>query len=296
MNLQYLKSFYVTVNLNSISKAAKQLHLTQPGLSMQLQALEKELDSNLLTRSNKGVELTEAGKILFDYADTILSIQDNIQRDLNNFKTAKKEMFLGSCKSIGEYALPCSIYVFKHEHPEININFNIYNTEEVIKNLSEKSINLGIVQEIEEVEGINIEPIAENPLMLVSSLPMIEKEISREEFRKLPIIIREKGSGTRKAVEKALVSLELELGDLNIMYEMNSMEGIKSSVMAGKGLAFIPELTIKRELYDKSLKEVKVKDLNISSTYAIAFRKGQTLSPYESQFKKFLKSSKRGFC
>jgi len=74
MNLQYLKAFYVTVQLNSISKAAKELHVTQPGLSMQLQSLEKDLEVTLLTRSNKGVKLTEAGEVVFDYANTILSM------------------------------------------------------------------------------------------------------------------------------------------------------------------------------------------------------------------------------
>ena len=81
MNLQYLRAFYVTVKVNSISKAAKTLHLTQPGLSMQIQSLEKELQVSLLNRSNRGVELTDAGKIVFDYADTILSLQENIERD-----------------------------------------------------------------------------------------------------------------------------------------------------------------------------------------------------------------------
>lgn len=89
MNLQYLKSFYITVKVNSISKAAKILHLTQPGLSMQIRALEKELQVSLLNRSNKGVNLTEAGKIVFDYAGTILSLQENIERDLKTLKAQK---------------------------------------------------------------------------------------------------------------------------------------------------------------------------------------------------------------
>ena len=113
MNLEYLQSFYVTVKSNSISKAAENLHLTQPGLSMQLKNLEKELGVTLLNRSNKGVEMTEEGKVVFDYAHTILDIKGNIERDLKSLHETVPTLIIGSCKSVGEYALPCSIYTFK---------------------------------------------------------------------------------------------------------------------------------------------------------------------------------------
>ncbi len=296
MNLQNLKSFYTTVKLNSISKAAKELHLTQPGLSMQLQALEKELDSNLLIRSNRGVELTEAGKILFDYADTLLSLQSNIQRDLSNFKTSTKELFLGACKSIGEHALPCSIYIFKQQHQDIMINFNTYNSQEVITRLKDKSINLGIIQEDLSQEGIVTELIGEDPLLLVTSSANHKKELSLEELLTVPLISREKGSGTQRAIEKALHKHGVKSEDLNIMYRLNSMEAIKSSVVSGKGMAFIPKLTIERELYEGTLQVIDVKDLTINSSYYIAYREKQPLSIHEEAFKKFLKSSERGFC
>lgn len=86
MNFEYLQSFYITVKCNSISKAAEALHLTQPGLSMQLKNLEKEIGADLLIRSNKGVRPTEEGKIIYNYADTILSMKDNIERDIKKYK------------------------------------------------------------------------------------------------------------------------------------------------------------------------------------------------------------------
>lgn len=114
MNLQYLKAFYVTVKLDSISKAAKNLHLTQPGLSMQIQNLEKELGVTLLTRSNKGVELTEAGKVVFDYANTILSMQDNIERDLQNLKAKKRICLLDPVRLLVNMLCPVVfIYINK---------------------------------------------------------------------------------------------------------------------------------------------------------------------------------------
>ncbi len=296
MNIGYLNAFYVTVKTNSISKAAKILHLTQPGLSMQIQALEKELQVSLLNRSNKGVELTEAGKIVFDYANTILSLQENIERDLENLKTHKKNLLIGSCKSVGEYALPCSIYIFKHDNKEIDINLEIMNSENVTNSLLDRTINIGILHGDINNKEIKTEKITEDKLLLVTSLPLIRDKVSLKELVKLPLIFREQGSGSRKIIENCLKIHNLKVGDLNIIYELNSMEAIKSSVISGKGISFIPELSIKRELKDGVLKLIEIEDLEIVSEYYIAFRKDHELSPYEKDFIKFIKSSRRGFC
>ncbi|QNO15369.1 LysR family transcriptional regulator [Alkalicella caledoniensis] len=296
MNLQYLKAFYITVKLNSISKAAKELHLTQPGLSMQIQSLEKELEVMLLIRSNKGVELTEAGKVVFDYADTMLSMQHNIERDLENLKTSKKELIIGSCKAIGEYALPCSIYVYKQAHPEVYIDYDIANTEDVLKKLSDRTINLGIIQNFVEQKDIIMEKITSDKLLLVTSLPMLRSKITLKELCKLPLIFRETGSGARRTISECLSKYNIGLENLNIIYQLNSMEAIKSSIISGKGISFVPELTIKRELKDSVLREIEVENLNLQSDFYVAYRKGHLLTSYEKDFINFIKSGKRGFC
>lgn len=296
MNLQYLKAFYVTVQLNSISKAAKQLHLTQPGLSMQIQTLERDLEVTLLIRSNKGVELTEEGKIVFDYANTILSMQDNIERDLKSLKSNRKELLLGSCKAVGEYALPCSIYIYKQDFKDVDINFEISNTEDVVKNLIDRTINIGIIHGYRKAENIKTDKIASDRLLLVTSLPLVKDVITLDEFKKLPLISRENGSGTYQTIKEALMLHNIKIEDLNIIYELNSTEAIKTSVLSGKGISFIPELSIKRNIKDGDLKEIKVEGLDIFNNYFVAYREDYSLNIYEKEFIKFIKSSKRGFC
>ncbi|KAB3530240.1 LysR family transcriptional regulator [Alkaliphilus serpentinus] len=296
MNLQYLKAFYVTVKLNSISKAAKELHLTQPGLSMQIQSLEKELAVTLLTRSNKGVELTEAGTVVFDYANTILSMQDNIERDLQSLKTNKKDLLIGSCKAVGEYALPCSIYIYKQDHQDVDIHYNIVNSEEVLNSLSDRTINIGILNGYLQKDHIKLEKITSNRLLLVTSLPLVKDKITLEELVKLPLIFREEGSGTRATILESLKAYNIKLKDMNIIYELNSMEAIKTSVIAGKGISFIPELSIKRELRDGVLREIQIEGLNIQSNFYIAYREDHQFTSFEGEFVSFIKSSKRGFC
>lgn len=296
MNLQYLKAFYVTVKLNSISKAAKELHLTQPGLSMQIQSLEKDLGVTLLTRSNKGVELTEAGTVVFDYANTILSMQDNIERDLANLQSNKKDLLIGSCKAVGEYALPCSIYIYKQDNRHVDISYNITNSEGVMNNLSDRTINLGIIHSYMERKNIITEKITSDRLILVTSLPVLKNRITLDELKMLPLIFREEGSGTRATIEQHLKPHQIKIEDLNIIYELNSMEAIKTSVISGKGISFIPELTIKRELRDQVLREIEIENVSIRSDFYIAYRQDYQFAGFENEFIDFIKSSKRGFC
>lgn len=296
MNLEYLQSFYVTVKSNSISKAAENLHLTQPGLSMQLKNLEKELGVTLLNRSNKGVEMTEEGKVVFDYAHTILDIKGNIERDLKSLHETVPTLIIGSCKSVGEYALPCSIYTFKKFNKDIDIHMQIDNSEEVIKKLCDHTINIGIVQKHPENNSISTKTIISDELVLVGSAYNDKNKISLEELRDLPLILREEGSGTRELILNSLEEKNIDLRDLNVIYNLNSPEAIKSSISSDKGFSFLPKLIINKELKKNYLKQIDIDELKIDFKYYLVYRKNYKLTSYEKRFVDFIISSKRGFC
>lgn len=296
MNFEYLQSFYMTVKHNSISKAAQILHLTQPGLSGQLKSLENELGVSLLNRSNKGVELTEEGKVVFNYADTLLSIQGNIKRDLINLHKDRPKLMIGTCKSVGEYALPCSIFTFKHLHEEVDIHMEVTNSTEVIQKLRDHTINIGIIQHDLNIDDIITEPIISDELLLVGNSNNSPKRISIEELKQIPLILREHTSGTRCVIEEALKDKGIPVEDLNVIYDLNSPEAIKSSIISGKGFSFLPKLTVAQELKKQSIQIVEVDDLNISFGYYVASRKNYTFTEYEQMFVDFIISNKRGFC
>lgn len=296
MNLENLQSFYMTVKHNSISKAAQILHLTQPGLSGQLKSLENELGVSLLTRSNKGVELTEEGKVVFNYADTLLSIQGNIKRDLINLQQDKPKLMIGACKSVGEYALPCSIFTFKHKHEEVDIHMEVINSTEVIQKLQDHTINIGIVQYDPNIDDIVTQPIISDELLLVGNSDNAPERISMEELKQLPLILREHNSGTRYVIEKSLKEKEFHIEDLNVIYSLNSPEAIKSSILSGKGFSFLPKLAVAQELKKQSIQTVEIDDIRISFCYYIAYRKKYTFTEYEEMFVDFIISNKRGFC
>ncbi|MBU5484119.1 LysR family transcriptional regulator [Clostridium sp. MSJ-11] len=296
MNLEYLQSFYTTVKYNSISKAAFHLHLTQPGLSMQLKNLEKELGTSLLIRSNKGVKLTEEGKIVFNYADTILSIKDNIERDLKNLQQDRPKLLIGSCKSIGEYALPCTIFVFKKLHKELDINMEVNNSYEVIKKLCDHSINIGIIQDDPKENSLDIEYLTSDELILVGNNNEDIEHITIEELKKLPLILREESSNARHLVKNAFQEKGVLLEDLNVIYSLNSPEAIKSSILAGKGVSFLPKIIVKNELKKGLLKHITMDEIKIEFNYYLAYRKNYAFDEYEQMFADFITSNKRTFC
>ena len=296
MDFQNLESFYKAVKYNSISKAAAALHLTQPGLSLQLKNLENEMGAKLLIRSNKGIRLTEEGKVVYNYASTILSIKGNIKRDLLSLQENNPELIIGSCKAVGEYALPCSIYIFKKIYSEVNLNIKLMNSSEVIEKLIDHTINIGIIQDNPGINRIDTKTIISDELILVGHIDSSKGAITLEELKRMPLILREKTSSTRYLIEKALKNEGVNLDQLNIIYDLNSPEAIKSSILAGDGYSFLPKLIIRKELKEGSLKQIQVNNLKVAFNYYLAYRKDYVFTDYEKKFVDFISSNKRGFC
>ena len=296
MNLDYLRSFYITVKCNSISKASKKLHLTQPGLSMQIQNLEDEVGATLLIRSNKGVELTEEGKAVFEHAETMLSLENNIKKSIKNMESSKKSLSIISCKSLGEYVLPCSIYTFKEIYTDVNVKLEVHNTSTVIKKLLTHDANIGIITGPCELESISTIPILADKLILVGRPDIESESITIEELFELPLILREEDSTNRILLNNILAKYMVNMEDLNIVLSSNSPESIKSAVSSGRGFAFLPNIVVKRDLRRGNLKYIKIKDFDSGFNYNLAYRKDYKFSEHEEIFKKFITSKKRCFC
>ena len=297
MNLSYMKSFYETVRCNSISKAAISLHLTQPGLSLQLQNFENEIGEKLLIRSNKGVSLTEEGKIVFEFAESMLSLQNNLDKRLKNLKESKSKLFISACSSLGEQILPCSIYTFKEIYSNIYISMAVDNSENILKKLLNHDINIGIMHELDNnPDNIVTQNILSDKLVLVGSADSEVNNLTIDEIVKLPLILREEGSGTLSILKKSLNEHNLALENLNVLLSLNSPEAIKSSVISGRGFAFMPELSITHELRRGTLKKINIKNFNTKFNYNIVMRKNYTLTETEKKFLAFLTSKKRCFC
>lgn len=297
MNLTYLRSFYTTVKCNSISKAAKQLHMTQPGVSMQIQKLENEINFKLLNRSNTGVSLTDSGLIIFEFAESMLSLEDNLQKKLDELQNVNSKLTISCCKSLGEHVMPCSIYTFKEIYCNIDVSMEIENSSDILKKLANHQINIGIVQgKPENDKDFEILPLTNDNLVLVGGKDTNIKSIDIDELYTLPLILREDGSSNKAILESLFKSNGLDYNKLNIVLSLNSPQSIKSSIAFGQGYSFVPEITIAHELRRKTLKKININNINLPFEYYIVFRKNCTLSPYEEKFIDFIHSKKRCFC
>lgn len=297
MNLTYLRSFYTTVKCNSMSKAAKQLHLTQPGVSMQIQKLENEINFKLLNRSNTGVSLTDAGKIILEFAESMLSIEDNLQKRLDELKNVNSKLIISCCKCLGEYAMPCNIYTFKEINSNIDISMEIDNSSNILKKLTNHETNIGIIQGKPScVKNLKLIPLMNDKLVLVGGRNTDFKSIDIDELKELPLITREDGSANKALVEDMLKENGINVDNLNSVLSLNSPQSIKSSIEFGQGYSFLPVISLNRELRNGSLKKIEINDINLSFQYYIALRKNYKLDYHEQKFVDFLSSKKRCFC
>lgn len=296
MNLTYLKAFYTTVKCDSISKAAAELHLTQSGLSRQLKSLERELDEILLCRSNKGVELTEAGKILYESADTMLSLENNIIKQFETLKNRTNNLFILSCNSMGESILPCSIYTFKEIYYNIDIKMEVNNYSNVLSRLLTHDSNLAVIQNINLPNTLNTINILSDELILVSGDMSTPDCITINDLLKYPLILKDSPSAISKILTENLNKFSMKLDDFNILFFLNSIESIKATVIGNKALSFLPQSSVRNELKRGMLKKITIHDFKMTFNYCVAYRKCHTLTNTEQKFVKFISSKKTCFC
>lgn len=296
MDITYLKSFYTTAKCNSISKAAKVLHLTQPGLSMQLQALEGDLNTTLLERSNKGVSLTPEGQIVFNYAKAILNLESNMYKELEQLASQKQQLMIGACTSLADYALPCSAYTFKQIHEMIDIHIESSTCVDILQKLRSQEINLGIINtHISSSDMVQI-PLLKSPVSLVKNANSPHTSLTLEDLPSLPLIMREETSFINHVIFSSLEQYHIHVDDLNILFYFNSDEAIKRALLCQDAYAFLPEIVIKHELQNQTLKKVYLGGFELECTYTLLYRKGYELKEHEKLFVDFITSSRRCFC
>ena len=231
MDFKQLESFITISKLNSFSKAAEKLFLTQPTISNHIQSLEKELGTILFNRTNKKITLTESGEILYEYAISILNKRDLAFFSLNEFKGKIEGMLEISSSTIPEeYYLTDIISKFNMIYPDVKYILMKYDTKQVLDKIQMGEIDFGIVGAKKELPNIKYIKIFDDEIVLIA--PKNEKynnieSINIKDFKNFPIIMRENGSGTRENLCKKLNDSNLQLNDLNVIAEIESNQTIK---------------------------------------------------------------------
>jgi len=275
----------------SFSKAAKLLHMSQPAVSTQVKNLEEYYQGQLLTRTPQGVTLTKAGEVFYNYAQKILDLQDEMEQQIETvFQHENNQVVVGASTTIGNVALPCSIYLFKEQFPEVELCLNIANAEEVLNMVMTDVVDIGVVEGETESSALKSFQVATDELVLIvpPQHPAQGDIISLQDFLKQPLIMREDGSGTRKILATALARHGYSVNQLNVITEMKNIYAIKSAVEAGLGGSVMPLLAVRKEAYTGTLKVLRIMDMAMPLIFNIIYLNSRPLTTKTKQFIKFL--------
>jgi len=297
IEFRHLETFCRVADLKSFSKAADDLFLTQPTVSGHILSLEQSLSLRLFDRTSREVRLTKAGEVFQGYASKILSFRKDLLNALSEFSQGiRGELSLGASTIPGEYLLPKLMGDFKKEHPRFIISLKIADTKEIIQYVLQNHVEFGIIGAKLNHPSLLYEKYKEDEIIVVapSDHPLTRKKrVNLQELLKEPWIIREEGSGTQIAVEKALRKKGKSLKQFNVVMEMGSTSSVKEGVKAKLGLAFISGRATEEEVSQGFLSRIDVEGIEpISRQIYIVSHPGRTLSPIGMEFLRFLKRKK----
>lgn len=267
---QQLQVFIEVVEQKNFSKAARILHMTQPAVSQYIQALEDNIGSRLLERTNKYVRLNKAGEIVYDHAKEILGLYTRMQSLVDDLThKASGELSIGASYTFGEYVLPHLIAQMQDRYPLIRPKIVIDNTNRIERLVMSHQLDVGIIEGEEKLDGLEIKPFADDALFIVASVNHWSTKKNKIELVDLcneTWIVRERGSGTRDAVDKMFEDMSFFPENL---VEFGSTQIIKETVEAGLGVTLLSDWTIKKELELETLKILKIQGFPVTRKFSL---------------------------
>lgn len=277
----------------SFRKAAEELYLTQPAVSLQIKALEEDLGAQLFDRTGAHIKLTAAGRVLLDYAGQVNSLLVHAERDIASLSGEHSgKLALGASTTIAQYVLPRLLGEFRREHPRVYPTLISGNTEHIVEAVRKQKIALGFIEGPARSRDVRTEPFLEDELVLIASTAHEWAErnsVSCSEIAATPLLMREHGSGTRHVVEMALERQGAKRSSLHIVMELDSTEAIKSAVEAGLGIGFVSHWAIAKDLrLDTSFKIVEIEGLNIKRDFLVAYASGPEPLGVALEFRRFM--------
>ncbi len=289
-----LKVFCTVAETRSFSKTSEIIHLTQPAVSLQIQALEEIYETKLFDRSSSTVTLTPAGEILYKYAKEILALYANVEKVIGEITgLVKGSISIGASSTIGNYLLPGVITDFKKTHLKIKIHLLVGNTKRVVDMLNSGSIDIGLVEGEVTRQKMIVEKLIPDELLLVvpAHHPWAKKkDIPISELTKEPFIFREGGSGTRQMIEMFFAKYGISPNNMKISMVLGSTEAIKEAVENGLGVSILSRWAARKELKYGTLQLLRIKEEKVLRDFSLIVNKNSVSSHAVDEFLTYLRS------
>ncbi len=291
MNLHRLRIFYTVAQRRSVTAAAEDLLLSQPAVSLQLRALEKELGLPLFERGGPKLRLTHAGEILYRSAVSILHAKDEAERAITELRDGTKgRLILGAGTTGGMHVLPRIVRAYKSLWPDTEIVFHIGTTDQILEKLLENVLDMGMVGGPIEDRRFTVEPICSDELVLIAapSHPIASlAKVTLKDLGGVPFVFPEAGSRTRQLAERKLREAGVPL---RIAMQLPGTEGVKKAVEAGLGIGLVSRFAVEAECLAGVLRVVPIEGWGLTRSMNLVYRTQKYFSPVGERFREFAKS------
>jgi len=274
--LQQLRILKAVATEKNFTKAAAVLYLSQPSLSKQIKILEKNLNTLLINRERNKISLTESGKVLLQYSERILALCEESCRALIDLKNGDRgNLTVGASQTIGTYLMPKILTLFAQNYPQIDLKVQVNSTRIIVKKIINREIDIAVVGgEISDdlKKSLNIKSFVSDELSLIisNSHPFAKKtKINKEDLYYLDFITLNQNSTIKIFIDNILIQNQIETKKLKTILQLNSIEGIKTAVSLGLGVAFVSSSAIEKEIKLKTIGTIKIENLQINRKLSI---------------------------
>ena len=262
----------------SFSKAANELNITQPAITRHIRELEERYKVSLFERKGNKIYLTKAGEKVYNSYKEIAQLYRALEFEISQMhNSVSGEFRIGASSTISQYVIPKIIASFHKRYPQISIYLINGNSFEMERQLEENIIDIALVENITSQPGISYRDFLEDELIVVAGKDSVyakQNTISKEDLIKIPIVLREQGSGTLDVIRDSLAQQNINIENLNTLIHLGSTESIKNFLQEFDGLAIVSEKAVINELYLKTLVKIRVSGLTIRRKFRIAYRHG----------------------
>ncbi|HET8527692.1 MAG TPA: selenium metabolism-associated LysR family transcriptional regulator [Gaiellaceae bacterium] len=291
MDTRQLRAFCAVVERASFSQAAEQLGVTQPAVSLQIRSLEKRLGLQLLDRSGRRVEPTEAGRRLFRSAQRLLAQEEQLLAELG--EEAEGELAgrleIGASTGPGGIVVPVVLCEFQQRHPEVQVALTVSDTQRIVEQVARRELELGVVGAARRHRGAVFEPFFRDEVVLAvpAGHRFAGRTIPLDELRGEPLVLMQEGAGVRQVVDDELRAVGVRLRDLDVRLELGLQESARSAVLAGYGVTFISRSAIDADVAAGTLAVAHVDGLDASREISLVRSAGRAETRVAQAFVEF---------
>jgi len=294
MDTRQLAAFCAVVERASFSQAAEQLGVTQPAVSLQIRSLEKRLGVQLLDRSGRRVEPTDAGRRLYRSALRLLAQEEQLLAELGEEAegalTGRLE--LGASTGPGGTVIPLVLCEFQQRHLDVHVALTVSDTQRIVEQVARRELELGVVGAARRHRGVVFEPFFRDEVVL--AVPrghrFADRTVSLEELRDEPLVLMQEGAGVRQVIDDELRAVGVRLRDLDVRLELGLQESARTAVLAGFGVTFISRSAVEADVSAGMIAIARVEGLDASREISLARASGRAETRVAQAFVDFARN------